>query len=110
MPIPARLVGLALTAVAAGCVGSGSASHSTLTAAAARQRARADGFADVARTVSESWHCDAYGAQVGPPQTTGRYASYTRSTYSVQFGDRRAPPTVNDTARIAMPRGRSRTG
>jgi len=96
------LVGLALTAAAAGCAGSGSASHPTLTASQALHRARADGFTGIVRAGGESWRCDAHTSAIGPVQTTGRYAAYTRMNYGVEFGDRRVPPTKDNTARIAM--------
>jgi hypothetical protein len=83
-------------------MGSGSASHPTLTAAQALHQARADGFTKAGRTGGESWHCDAHATDIGPAQTTGRYAAYKRPNYGVQFGDHRAPPTKDNTARIGM--------
>jgi hypothetical protein len=96
------LAGLALTAAASACAGSGSASHPTLTAAQALHEARADGFTGVVRTGGESWHCDAHTSEVGPAQTTGRYSKYKRMNYGVEFGDRRVPPAKDNTGRIGM--------
>jgi hypothetical protein len=103
MRIRAQLVALALTAVAAGCVGSSSASHSPLTGAQALGRARSDGFTGATETAGTgSWRCTAHTLQLGPPKPTGKFAAYQRPRYALEFGDRRAPPTSNDTGRIAM--------
>jgi hypothetical protein len=103
MRMRARLVALALTPVAAGCIGSGSAAHAPLTAAQALHQARADGFTGAIRTSSPvSWRCTARSVQIGPTQTTGQYTAYKRPMYAVQFGDHRVPPTSDDTGRIAM--------
>ena len=83
-------------------MGSGSASHPTLTDAQAMHQARADGFTGVVRARGESWRCDAHTSEIGPPQTTGRYAKYKRMNYGVEFGDRRVPNTKDNTARIGM--------
>jgi len=97
------LAGLAVTAVAAGCAGGGSGSHSTLTAAQAVHQARTDGFTRAGRGPrGESLQCTARTSKVGPAQTTGRYANYKRPVYTIEFGDRHAPPTSDNTARIAM--------
>jgi hypothetical protein len=96
------LAGLAVTAVAAGCAGGGSGSDSTLTAAQALRQARTDGFTGAGHGPPESWQCSARTTKIGPPQPTGRYANYKRSMYAIEFGDRRVPPTSDNTARIAM--------
>ncbi len=96
------LSGLAVTAVAAGCAGGGSGSHSALTAAQALHRARTDGFTRAGHGPRESLECSARTSKVGPPQPTGRYADYKRPMYTIEFGDRRAPPTRDNTGRIAM--------
>ena len=83
-------------------MGSGSASHPTLTAAQALHQARADGFTGVVRAGGESWHCSAHASDIGPAQTTGRYAAYRRTRYGLEFGDRRVPNTKDNTARIGM--------
>jgi hypothetical protein len=83
-------------------MGSGSASHPTLTSAQALHQARADGFTGVVHTGGQSWRCVAHTADIGPAQTTGRYAAYTRPNYGVEFGDRRVPNTKDNTARIGM--------
>jgi hypothetical protein len=97
------LAGLAVTAAAAGCAGGGSGSHSTLTAAQALHQASRDGFTRAGRGPrGESWQCTARSTKVGPAQTTGRYANYRRPVYTIEFGDRRAPPANDNTGRIAM--------
>jgi hypothetical protein len=97
------LVGVAVTAATAACAGGGSGSHATLTAGQAVHRARMDGFTRAGRGPrGESWRCSARTSQIGPAQTTGRYADYTRPVYSIEFGDRRAPPTQDNTDRIVM--------
>jgi hypothetical protein len=96
------LAGLAITAVAAGCAGGGSGSHSTLTAAQALHQARTDGFTRAGHGPRESLECSARTSKVGPPQPTGRYADYKRPVYTIEFGDRRVPPTSDNTGRIAM--------
>lgn len=97
------LAGLAVTAAAAGCAGGGSGSHSTLTAAQALHQARTDGFIRAGRgPQGESWQCSARSSKIGPAQTTGKYADYKRPVYTIEFGDRRAPPTGDNTGRIAM--------
>ena len=99
MRIRTLLAGLAVTAVAAGCAGG---SHSTLTAAQALHKARTDGFTRAGHGPRESWECSARTSKVGPPLPTGPFANYKRSMYAIEFGDRRAPPTSDNTARIAM--------
>ena len=97
------LAGLAVAAAAPGCAGGGSGSHSTLTANQALHQARTDGFTGAGRGPQrESWQCTARSTRLGPPQTTGRYANYRRPVYTIEFGDRRAPPTSDNTGRIAM--------
>jgi hypothetical protein len=97
------LAGLAVTAAAAGCAGGGSGSHSTLTAAQALHQARTDGFTQAVRGPrGESWQCSARSSKIGPAQTTGKYAGYRRPVYTIEFGDRGAPPTNDNTGRIAM--------
>ncbi len=93
---------LAVAALVAGCMGSGSASHPPLTAAQALHQARADGFTGVVPSGGQSWRCAGHTADIGPAQTTGRYAAYKRPRHGVEFGDRRVPPTKDNTARIAM--------
>jgi hypothetical protein len=93
------LAGLAVTAVAAGCAGG---SHSTLTAAQALHQARTDGFTRAGHGPRESWQCTARTSKVGPPQPTGPFADYKRSLYAIELGDRRVPPTSDNTGRIAM--------
>ena len=61
-----------------------------------------DGFTRAGRGPGESWHCSARTSQVGPAQTTGRYADYRRPGYTIEFGDRHAPNTKDGTLRIAM--------
>jgi hypothetical protein len=103
MRMRAWLAALGLTAVAAGCIGSGSAAHAPLTGAQALHEAKADGFTGVThRYIVVSWRCEAHSIQQGPPKPTGRYANYQRATYVVRFGDRRVPPTSDDTGRISM--------
>jgi hypothetical protein len=103
MRMRARLVALALTPVAAGCIGSGSAAHAPLSAAQALHQVRVDGFTGATRTTSPaSWRCTASLVQNGPPNPTGQYAAYKRAVYAVQFGDRRVPPTSNNTGLLAM--------
>ena len=94
------LAGLAVTAVLAACAGGGSGS--ALTAAQALHQARTDGFTRAGHGPRESWQCRARTAKIGPPQPTGQFADYTRSVYSIEFGDRRVPPTSDNTARIGM--------
>jgi hypothetical protein len=96
------LAGLAVTAAAAGCAGGGSGSHSALTAAQALHQARTDGFTRAGHGPQESWECSARTSKIGPPRPTGRYANYTRPVYTIEFGDRRVPPTSDNTGRIAM--------
>jgi hypothetical protein len=96
------LAGLVVTALAAGCAGGGSGSHSVLTAAQALHQARTDGFTRAVHRPRESLKCNARTSTVGPPQPTGRYADYKLPMYSIEFGDRRVPPTSDNTARIAM--------
>jgi hypothetical protein len=96
------LAGLAVTAVSAGCAGGGSGSHSALTAAQALHQARTDGFTNAGHGPRESFECSARTSKVGPPQPTGQYANYKRPVYTIEFGDRHAPPTSDNTARIAM--------
>jgi hypothetical protein len=92
----------AVLIAAAACVG-GSSSHATLTEAQAIAQARADGFADpVRRPPVESWRCAPHEIDIGPVQTTGRYARYTRPLYSIELGDKRAPTFADRTARIGM--------
>ncbi len=99
----ARLAALALTAVAAGCIGSSSASPPPLTGAQALAKARSDGFTRATETAgSGSWRCTAHALEFGPPKPTGRFAGYQRPRYALEFGDRRVPPTSDDTGRIAM--------
>lgn len=103
MRIEAQLVAVALTAVAAGCIGSSSASPPPLTGAQALSRAKSDGFTRATEPAgTESWRCTSHSLQLGPPKPTGKFAAYQRARYALEFGDRRAPPTGNDTGRIAM--------
>jgi hypothetical protein len=95
------LAGLAVTAATAGCAGGGSG-PSTLTATQALHQARTDGFTRAGRGPSESWRCTSRATKVGPAQTTGPYSKYRRPVYTIEFGDRRAPPTHDNTGRIAM--------
>ena len=96
-------VGLAVTFLAAGCAGGGAAHHPTFTVAQALRQARRDGFRGPVRVApAGSLRCDKRTLDFGPTQTTGRYAAYERPSYGIGFDDRRAPPTADDTARVAM--------
>jgi hypothetical protein len=101
-----RWVGLAavaaIGAAAGGCVGGGS-HQATLSASDALAKARADGFVRPTRDMQPpSYKCDGHFVDVGPTQTTGRYADYVRPSYALEFSDRRVPTGPENVARIAM--------
>jgi hypothetical protein len=101
-----------LATLAAGCLGSGSARHSTLAPSQAVGQARSDGFVGVVIDhAAASWLCNRHGAILGPAQPTGRYRRYLRPTYSMEFSDPRIPPKDGNTAQagfdvVVMPTAR----
>jgi hypothetical protein len=102
MRIWALLAGLAVVIAGCGFAADSRGSSSTMTATEALHQARADGFTRPARKAGESYRCDPHRIDVGPANPTGDYADYQVPSYGLEFGDRRAPPDKEDTARIAM--------
>ncbi len=90
---------LGIATVAAGCSLGGS-SHGTLTLKQALDRARADGFVRVASSSGPAWHCAAHALHL--ETQPGDATPGTRPGYTLAFGDRRAPPTADGTARAGM--------
>lgn len=92
-----------LATLTAGCLGSGSARHSTMTPSQAVAQARSDGFVGpVIQRAPASWLCNRHGAILGPAEPTGRYRRYLRPRYSMEFSDRRIPPRDGNTAQAVF--------
>ncbi len=98
-----RTIGLvSVTVVLAGCIG-GASHHATMSASQALAQARADGFVRPALDRELlSYKCDGHFIDVGPPQTTGRYADYVHPSYALGFSDRRVRNGPENVARIAI--------